>query len=248
MRHYVRLSQRNASIDASLYPLGSCTMKHNPRLNEKMARLPGFARHPSAPAAQDRAGRARADRRAGALADRADRHAGRRHVAQGRRAWRAVRPVGHPRGAAGARRSAPPHPGARIRARHQSGDRGARRASSTESVPAQGRTAASISRRCKPEARARCRRADADQPQHLRPVRARHHRDRRRRARGRRLFLLRRRQFQRHRRPRAAGRSRHRRHAHQSAQDLLDAAWRRRARRGARGVLRRVSRPSRRCR
>jgi glycine dehydrogenase subunit 2 len=34
MRHYVRLSQRNASIDASLYPLGSCTMKHNPRLNE----------------------------------------------------------------------------------------------------------------------------------------------------------------------------------------------------------------------
>ena len=39
MRHYVRLSRQNASIDASLYPLGSCTMKHNPRLNEKMARL-----------------------------------------------------------------------------------------------------------------------------------------------------------------------------------------------------------------
>ena len=39
MRHYVRLSQRNASIDASFYPLGSCTMKHNPRLNEKLARL-----------------------------------------------------------------------------------------------------------------------------------------------------------------------------------------------------------------
>ena len=50
MRHYVRLSQRNASIDASLYPLGSCTMKHNPRLNEKMARLPGFADiHPLQP-------------------------------------------------------------------------------------------------------------------------------------------------------------------------------------------------------
>jgi len=42
MRHYVRLSQRNASIDASFYPLGSCTMKHNPRLNEKLARLPGL--------------------------------------------------------------------------------------------------------------------------------------------------------------------------------------------------------------
>ncbi|HEY4265945.1 MAG TPA: aminotransferase class V-fold PLP-dependent enzyme, partial [Micropepsaceae bacterium] len=50
MRHYVRLSQRNASIDASFYPLGSCTMKHNPRLDEKMARLPGFADiHPMQP-------------------------------------------------------------------------------------------------------------------------------------------------------------------------------------------------------
>ena len=50
VRHYVRLSQRNASIDASFYPLGSCTMKHNPRLNEKMARLPGFSDiHPMQP-------------------------------------------------------------------------------------------------------------------------------------------------------------------------------------------------------
>src|SRR6185312_11287249 len=43
IRHYVRLSRNNYSIDAGLYPLGSCTMKHNPRLNEKIARLPGFA-------------------------------------------------------------------------------------------------------------------------------------------------------------------------------------------------------------
>ncbi len=42
LRHYVRLSQKNYSIDTGIYPLGSCTMKHNPRLNEKMARLPGF--------------------------------------------------------------------------------------------------------------------------------------------------------------------------------------------------------------
>jgi glycine dehydrogenase subunit 2 len=42
VRHYVRLSRMNYAIDAGLYPLGSCTMKHNPRLNEKMARLPGF--------------------------------------------------------------------------------------------------------------------------------------------------------------------------------------------------------------
>jgi len=50
LRHYVRLSRKNYSIDAGLYPLGSCTMKHNPRLNEKMARLPGFADvHPLQP-------------------------------------------------------------------------------------------------------------------------------------------------------------------------------------------------------
>lgn len=42
IRHFVRLSNQNYSIDAGFYPLGSCTMKHNPRLNEKMARLPGF--------------------------------------------------------------------------------------------------------------------------------------------------------------------------------------------------------------
>ncbi|MGF1463495.1 MAG: aminomethyl-transferring glycine dehydrogenase subunit GcvPB [Maricaulaceae bacterium] len=50
MRHYVRLSQKNYAIDLGLYPLGSCTMKHNPRLNERMARLPGFADiHPMQP-------------------------------------------------------------------------------------------------------------------------------------------------------------------------------------------------------
>jgi glycine dehydrogenase subunit 2 len=50
IRHYTRLSQRNFAIDAGLYPLGSCTMKHNPRLNEKMARMPGFADlHPLQP-------------------------------------------------------------------------------------------------------------------------------------------------------------------------------------------------------
>ncbi|MGB0921812.1 MAG: aminomethyl-transferring glycine dehydrogenase subunit GcvPB [Alphaproteobacteria bacterium] len=50
MRHYVRLSRQNYAIDAGLYPLGSCTMKHNPRLNEKAARLPGFIdTHPLQP-------------------------------------------------------------------------------------------------------------------------------------------------------------------------------------------------------
>ncbi len=50
IRHYVRLSQKNHAIDANLYPLGSCTMKHNPRLNEKLARLAGFGDiHPLQP-------------------------------------------------------------------------------------------------------------------------------------------------------------------------------------------------------
>jgi glycine dehydrogenase subunit 2 len=50
LRHYVRLSRLNYSIDSGMYPLGSCTMKHNPRLNEKIARLPGFADiHPLQP-------------------------------------------------------------------------------------------------------------------------------------------------------------------------------------------------------
>jgi glycine dehydrogenase subunit 2 len=42
VRHYLRLSQRNYAIDKGFYPLGSCTMKYNPKLNEDMARLPGF--------------------------------------------------------------------------------------------------------------------------------------------------------------------------------------------------------------
>jgi glycine dehydrogenase subunit 2 len=50
VRHYTRLSQKNYAIDMGVYPLGSCTMKHNPRLNEKLVRLPGLADlHPLQP-------------------------------------------------------------------------------------------------------------------------------------------------------------------------------------------------------
>jgi len=50
VRHYTRLSRQNYAIDVGLFPLGSCTMKHNPRLNEKIARLKGFADiHPLQP-------------------------------------------------------------------------------------------------------------------------------------------------------------------------------------------------------
>ncbi|MFO7602591.1 MAG: aminomethyl-transferring glycine dehydrogenase subunit GcvPB [Gammaproteobacteria bacterium] len=51
VRHYTRLSQKNFSIDTHFYPLGSCTMKYNPRGCNTLAMLPGFAqRHPSSPA------------------------------------------------------------------------------------------------------------------------------------------------------------------------------------------------------
>jgi glycine dehydrogenase subunit 2 len=53
VRHYSRLSQMNYGVDTQFYPLGSCTMKYNPKINEDMARLPGFAGlHPLAPEAE----------------------------------------------------------------------------------------------------------------------------------------------------------------------------------------------------
>lgn len=50
VRHYTRLSQRNFSVDANFYPLGSCTMKYNPKFTERAAAMPGFADlHPLLP-------------------------------------------------------------------------------------------------------------------------------------------------------------------------------------------------------
>ena len=120
-------------------------------------------------------------------------------------------------------------------ARHQPGDGGAARLSRRVGAGARrrhGRPGGG-----EEAALARGRRHHADQPQHLRPVRARRGGDRRRRARGRRLLLCRRRQLQRHRRQGAARRSRRRCHAHQPAQDVLDPARRRRAGRRAGGAV-----------
>jgi glycine dehydrogenase subunit 2 len=51
VRHFTRLSQKNFSIDTQFYPLGSCTMKYNPRVCNSLALLPGFSgRHPLGPA------------------------------------------------------------------------------------------------------------------------------------------------------------------------------------------------------
>jgi glycine dehydrogenase subunit 2 len=53
VRHFTNLSKKNFSIDGQFYPLGSCTMKYNPRGAHKAASIPGFlARHPLAPEAQ----------------------------------------------------------------------------------------------------------------------------------------------------------------------------------------------------
>src|SRR6476620_11435381 len=51
VRHFTRLSQLNYAVDTGFYPLGSCTMKHNPKVDDEMAGLPGFAGlHPYQPA------------------------------------------------------------------------------------------------------------------------------------------------------------------------------------------------------
>ena len=53
VRHYTRLAHRNYAVDLGFYPLGSCTMKYNPKVAESAAALPGFARlHPAQPAEQ----------------------------------------------------------------------------------------------------------------------------------------------------------------------------------------------------
>ena len=126
MRHYVRLSQKNYAIDLGLFPLGSCTMKHNPRLNEKMARLPGFADiHPMQPQATVQGALELIDELAGWLMKLTNMPA----VAMSPKAGaprRTVRHAGDPRGAAGEGRAATQtRAGARLGARHQPGDGGA---------------------------------------------------------------------------------------------------------------------------
>ena len=123
VRHYVGLSKRNFDLDSGFYPLGSCTMKHNPRLHERAAALPGHARlHPL----QD------AERAQGALElmwnlQRALAEiAGLPHVtpaALGGLPRRARGRAAHARLPRGSRRAPPQGAHARHRPRHQPGDR-----------------------------------------------------------------------------------------------------------------------------
>ena len=50
VRHYTNMSNNNFGVDTGFYPLGSCTMKYNPKLNEELCQLPGFNMHPLTPA------------------------------------------------------------------------------------------------------------------------------------------------------------------------------------------------------
>ena len=186
MRHYVRLSQKNYAIDMGIYPLGSCTMKHNPRLNEQVARLPGFCRHPPAAAGLLRAGRAGADPRARPLAARDHRHAFGRDEPEGRRAWRALRHDGDQGGAFRARRDALAR--CWCRNRRTAPIRRPRRCSAIRcvAVPARedGTVRAEDVREAARRASGRGRGDHADQPEHLRHLRAGSGGDRRGGARG----------------------------------------------------------------
>ena len=146
MRHYVRLSQKNYGIDTGLFPLGSCTMKHNPRLNEKMARLPGFGDvHPLQPLSTV----------PGAIALIAELSrwlselTGMPAIAMTPKAGahgELCGHDGHQGGDRGARREALGGAGAGVGARHQPGDGGAARLSRRDGAGARGRHA-SIRRR-----------------------------------------------------------------------------------------------------
>ena len=234
IRHFTRLSTWNAAVDLGLYPLGSCTMKYNPKMNEKIARLPGFsAAHPLQPARPD-AGLPPAGLRARAPARRDQRDGPRDAPAGGRRPGRAGGDHDDPRLPRAARREAAQGPDPRHRARHQPGQRGAERLPGDPGAVGRGRPAAPRGDRAAHDARGR--RADDHQPEHARALRGAHRADRGDRPRQGRPDLRRRRQPERAARHHAARRPRDRRDALQPAQDLLDAARRRRTRRRARSA------------
>ena len=238
MRHYVRLSQKNYAIDTGIFPLGSCTMKHNPRLNEKMARLPGFGDiHPLQPqksvpgaielmamlsdwlikltgmSAVDLSPKAGAHGElCGMIAIRAALEA--RGEADQRRV------VLVPDSAHGTNPATAALLGFSVRPIAADKD-GTVRAAAVREALGEDVAAMMITN---PNT------CGLFEPEIAEIAAALHE--------ARRLSLLRRRQFQRHRRKSAARRPRRRRDAHQSAQDLLDPAWGRWAGCGAGRVLR----------
>ena len=237
VQHYTRLSQKNYAIDMGVYPLGSCTMKHNPRINEKVARLPGIGDlHPLQPVSTVQGALELIDGLAHwlktltgmpavAMSPAAGAHGemcGMMAIAaaleaRGERAKRKV--VLAPESAHGTNPATAAALGFTVKP-IPANERG--RVDLVALKAALGPDVAAIM---------------LTNPNTCGLFETRDRRDLAGGARGGRLLLLRRRQLQRHRRPRAAGRSRRRLHAHQPAQDLLDAARRRRAGRGAGGAV-----------
>ena len=175
VRHYTRLSQKNYAIDTGLYPLGSCTMKHNPRLNEKMARLPGFADlHPLQPLSTVQGALELID----TLAHWLKTLTGMPAVAMSPAAGAHGELCGMMASAPRSRRAARSARACWCRNRRTAPIRRRRRraASRVDAIPAND-ARPRRSRGAQGEARPRRRGDHADQPQHLRPVRGR---DRRR--------------------------------------------------------------------
>ena len=235
VRHYNRLSKRNFDLDTGFYPLGSCTMKHNPKLHERVAALPGNARlHPLQNPKRAQGALQLMHELQGALAE----VAGLPHVS--------LQPCAGSHGElAGVLLTRAYHedrgdhahedPHARHRARDQPGDGDDGRLRGR-----QGRHRRARRRRRRGPARQGRRRRrlpDAHQPEHARRVRPQHRGDRQDRPRRRRDAVLRRREPQRGDGPHAPGRHGLRHRALQPAQDVHAAARRRRAgRRADRGL------------
>ena len=231
VRHYNRLSRRNFDLDTGPYPLGSCTMKHNPRLNERVAALPG----PRAPAPragpEARPGGAGADVAPGARPGRDLRPRARQPPALGGLPRGAGGPAPHPRLPRRPRRGARQGAGPRHRPRHQPrlGDHGGLRGGQGGDRRARRRRP----RRPALQGRRPGRLPDAHQPEHARPVRREHRRDHPDGPRRRRHPVLRRRQPERDHGPHPARRHGVRHRPRQPPQVVLPAARGRRAGGGA---------------
>ena len=173
------LDRGTSAIDTGFYPLGSCTMKHNPRVNERVVAPARLPRPPPAPGGGRRAGRARADvaaagdpRRGRAASHARLAPAGRRLAGRADRADAHARLLRRPRRGRAAPRDRRPRHGAR----HEPGERddGRLRARRRQDRRARQR------RRRRPARQGRTadRRADAHEPVHARPLRREHRGDR----------------------------------------------------------------------
>ena len=174
VRHFTNLADRNFGIDTGFYPLGSCTMKYNPRVNERVVALPGFAQSPPPSGGRGRPGSARADVGAAGDPRRGGGAAGGDAAARRRLAGRADGPDADARllrrpGRRGAARH--DHHG-RHRPRHESGERHDGRLQAREGRHDRARQPRP--RRPAGQGERAHRRADADEPVDARAVRRGH--------------------------------------------------------------------------